>query len=109
MARHRKLSTSLGLGLIAMAALTSTPARSLGAEKAGEGFVDLVAWPGYIERGESDPKYDWVTGFEKETGCKVRVKIAGTSDGNAIGGPRQMTCRPSWRTSPPGSRILSRS
>jgi putative spermidine/putrescine transport system substrate-binding protein len=46
----------------------------------GEGFVDIVAWPGYIERGESDPKYDWVTGFEQRTGCQVRVKTAGTSD-----------------------------
>jgi putative spermidine/putrescine transport system substrate-binding protein len=46
----------------------------------GEGFVDIVAWPGYIERGESDKAYDWVTGFEKKTGCKVRVKTAGTSD-----------------------------
>jgi putative spermidine/putrescine transport system substrate-binding protein len=46
----------------------------------GEGFVDIVAWPGYIERGETDQGYDWVTGFEKKTGCKVRVKTAGTSD-----------------------------
>ncbi len=46
----------------------------------GEGFVDIVAWPGYIERGETDKAYDWVTDFEKETGCKVRVKTAGTSD-----------------------------
>jgi putative spermidine/putrescine transport system substrate-binding protein len=47
---------------------------------AGEGEVDIVAWAGYVERGESDKAYDWVTGFEKETGCKVSVKIAGTSD-----------------------------
>ena len=47
---------------------------------AGEGEVAIVAWPGYIERGDSDKTYDWVTGFEKETGCKVTVKIAGTSD-----------------------------
>ena len=46
----------------------------------GEGEVSIVAWPGYIERGESDPAYDWVTGFEKETGCKVTVKTAGSSD-----------------------------
>jgi putative spermidine/putrescine transport system substrate-binding protein len=45
-----------------------------------EGAVDIVAWPGYIERGESDKNYDWVSGFEKETGCKVTVKSAGTSD-----------------------------
>ncbi|MFG0529413.1 putative ABC transporter substrate-binding protein YdcS [Pseudomonas sp. yb_2] len=47
---------------------------------AGEGRLDIVAWPGYIERGESDKAYDWVTGFEKETGCKVSVKTAATSD-----------------------------
>lgn len=47
---------------------------------AGEGRLDIVAWPGYIERGESDKTYDWVTGFEKETGCKVSVKTAATSD-----------------------------
>jgi putative spermidine/putrescine transport system substrate-binding protein len=46
----------------------------------GEGEVAIVAWPGYIERGETDPNYDWVTGFEKETGCKVSVKTANTSD-----------------------------
>ena len=47
---------------------------------AGEGQVDIVAWPGYIERGETDKNYDWVTDFEKKTGCKVNVKTAGTSD-----------------------------
>ena len=46
----------------------------------GEGEVDIVAWPGYIERGETDKAYDWVTDFEKATGCKVNVKTAGTSD-----------------------------
>lgn len=46
----------------------------------GEGVVDIVAWPGYIERGETDKNFDWVTGFEKATGCKVRVKTANTSD-----------------------------
>src|SRR5574341_1671725 len=46
----------------------------------GEGAVSIVAWPGYIERGETDPAYDWVTSFEDETGCKVEVKTAATSD-----------------------------
>ena len=47
---------------------------------AGEGQVNIVAWPGYIERGETDAAFDWVTKFETETGCKVNVKTANTSD-----------------------------
>jgi len=52
------------------------------AQAAGEleGRLDIVAWPGYIERGETDAAYDWVTGFETKTGCRVNVKTAGTSD-----------------------------
>jgi len=46
----------------------------------GEGEVAIVAWAGYIERGETDPAYDWVTAFEAETGCQVSVKTAATSD-----------------------------
>ena len=33
-----------------------------------------------IERGDTDPAFDWVTQFEEETGCAVENKIAGTSD-----------------------------
>ncbi|MBB9142880.1 hypothetical protein FSH89_014560, partial [Escherichia coli] len=36
-----------------------------------EGRLDIIAWPGYIERGQTDKQYDWVTQFEKETGCAV--------------------------------------
>src|SRR3954469_9710076 len=64
---------------LAMAAGT-VEAAPLTAVGPGEGEVAIVAWPGYVERGENDKSYDWVTGFEKETGCKVSVKIAGTSD-----------------------------
>ena len=56
-----------------------TPAFALDMSK-GEGVLDIIAWPGYIERGDTDKAYDWVTGFEKETGCEVRVKTAATSD-----------------------------
>lgn len=45
-----------------------------------EGRLDIIAWPGYIERGQTDKQYDWVTQFEKETGCAVNVKTAATSD-----------------------------
>jgi len=53
------------------------PLQSIGE---GEGQVDIIAWAGYIERGETDPAYDWVTSFEEETGCTVNVKVAATSD-----------------------------
>jgi putative spermidine/putrescine transport system substrate-binding protein len=46
----------------------------------GEGEVDLIAWAGYVEDGSTDPAVDWVSDFEKQTGCKVNVKIGNTSD-----------------------------
>lgn len=46
----------------------------------GEGEVSIIAWAGYIERGETDPAYDWVTEFEAQTNCKVSAKTAATSD-----------------------------
>jgi putative spermidine/putrescine transport system substrate-binding protein len=65
----------------APAASEATPAAPVAAANDTlEGQVDIVAWPGYIERGETDKGYDWVTGFEQQTGCKVNVKTAGTSD-----------------------------
>ena len=67
------------LGALALAAVPAQaePLQSIGDP---EGFVDIVAWPGYIERGDTDPAYDWVTGFEEQSGCQVRVKTANTSD-----------------------------
>jgi putative spermidine/putrescine transport system substrate-binding protein len=59
------------------AAASAAPLSKVGK---GEGVVDIVAWPGYIERGDTDKAYDWVTSFEAKTGCMVRVKTAGTSD-----------------------------
>ncbi len=47
---------------------------------AGEGALNLVAWAGYAEDGTNDKTVDWVTPFEKATGCKVNVKIGNTSD-----------------------------
>ena len=46
----------------------------------GEGRVDIVAWPGYIELGETMKEFDWVTKFEEATGCMVKVKTTNTSD-----------------------------
>src|SRR5512138_3794705 len=71
------MAGALALALAAPVAAQKAPLQKLGK---GEGQVDIVAWPGYIERGATDKKYDWVTDFEKQTGCKVNVKTAGTSD-----------------------------
>lgn len=53
------------------------PLQSIGE---GEGALSIVAWAGYIERGETDPAFDWVTQFEADTSCMVSVKTAATSD-----------------------------
>ena len=65
------------LGVISVSAIAQS---GLSKDGKGEGRLDIVAWPGYIERGVSDKAYDWVTAFEKKTSCKVNVKTAGTSD-----------------------------
>jgi len=74
---------TLAVGLL-LAACTPAAAPEAGGPLTsvgeGEGQVDIVAWAGYIERGETDPAYDWVTDFEAETGCTVNVKTAATSD-----------------------------
>lgn len=62
---------------ITTAAVAQEPLEALGA---GEGALSIVAWAGYIERGETDKNFDWVTEFEKKTGCMVSVKTAATSD-----------------------------
>src|SRR3954453_2287237 len=51
--------------------------QSLGA---GEGKLNIINWAGYAEDGSNDPKVDWVTPFEKQTGCQVSSKVADTSD-----------------------------
>ncbi|MDB5665661.1 ABC transporter substrate-binding protein [Cypionkella sp.] len=79
MTKTNKAATAAAL--IASLATAITPAFAQMTEVgASEGQVNIVAWPGYIERGETDKAYDWVTKFETESGCKVNVKTANTSD-----------------------------
>lgn len=73
--------SATAVALLASLATAITPAFAEMTEVgASEGQVNIVAWPGYIERGETDKAYDWVTKFEAESGCKVNVKTANTSD-----------------------------
>lgn len=76
------MRTTLVAAVIIATTASTAPVWPLAAEDAGksEGEVNILTWPGYIERGETDKNYDWVTSFEKETGCVVKSKIAGTSD-----------------------------
>ena len=58
---------------------SATPVSSIGP---GEGELNLIAWVGYTEDGTTEgyENYDWVTPFEKDTGCEVQVKYADSSD-----------------------------
>ncbi|NVK74945.1 spermidine/putrescine ABC transporter substrate-binding protein [Marinomonas sp. CT5] len=78
MTQLRPLTKILCVSLLACSAPLSLQA--IADTPKGEGQVDIIAWPGYIERGSSDPAYDWVTQFEANTGCSVNVKTASTSD-----------------------------
>jgi putative spermidine/putrescine transport system substrate-binding protein len=42
--------------------------------------INVLAWPGYVENGSTDPAVDWVTDFQKTSGCTVKPTIFGTSD-----------------------------
>lgn len=71
----------LAASLLVLAACGSKPSTTpAAAGTSPEGEVDIIAWPGYVERGQSDKAYDWVTAFESQSGCKVTVKTAATSD-----------------------------
>src|SRR5579872_3547689 len=53
---------------------TMKPLQSIGA---GEGALNLVDWPGYVDRTWSAPS---VSSFEQQSGCKVTVHDAQSSD-----------------------------
>ena len=82
MTKRRILALVMLVALVAAAcgdddATTGGPITAIGD---GEGAVSIIAWAGYIERGDIDPAFDWVTQFEADTGCIVSVKTAATSD-----------------------------
>src|SRR5271166_3770308 len=47
------------------------------------GVVRLVVPDGPVQNGNVDPKADWVSGFEKRTGCQIELKYAST-DAQAV-------------------------
>ena len=75
--KHRRF-----LALAAVAALAISACSGAGGSAApspqaelgeGEGALNLIIWPGYAERGDVDPAFDWVTPFEEATGCIVKT------------------------------------
>jgi putative spermidine/putrescine transport system substrate-binding protein len=70
-------SGSSGAGGAVKPGSNAKPLAKLGA---GEGKLNIIAWAGYAENGSTDPKVDWVTPFQQQTGCQVNVKIGNTSD-----------------------------
>ena len=83
--RTRRIATGCGL---AVALLLSACGSSSGGGGASaptalgkaEGSLKIIAWAGYAEDGSTDPAYNWVSNFEKDSGCQVDVKIGNTSD-----------------------------
>ena len=75
-----KLKSTGALTVAAILAAQSVAAQMVTQVGPGEGQLNIVAWPGYIERGETMAEFDWVTKFEEATGCMVNVKTANTSD-----------------------------
>jgi putative spermidine/putrescine transport system substrate-binding protein len=61
----------LVLALVAVA--LAAPAAGTTKAGANEGKLTMIAWEGYL-----DPS--WVKPFEKQSGCKVQAKYAGSSD-----------------------------
>jgi putative spermidine/putrescine transport system substrate-binding protein len=80
----RRVAATLGVVALVGGACSSsggTPAPSLPTSVGdGEGALTVLAWPGYVENGSTDPAVDWVKPFEDATGCKVTVQVFGTSD-----------------------------
>jgi len=82
----RTLGLGAGVALVVaglvpgVAAAQDAPEGALTELGAGEGEVNVVAWPGYVEDGSTSPDIDWVTSFEEATGCQVNVTLGATSD-----------------------------
>jgi putative spermidine/putrescine transport system substrate-binding protein len=74
------LAIALALALAGVGQSDSSPGTPPIALGAPEGELDILAGPGYVESGQNDPGADWVTAFERRTGCDVTVRVANSSD-----------------------------
>ncbi len=70
------IAAVLPVALVACGGSSKPPPGQLQHLGAGEGAVRLVALPGYVEDGSKDPSLDWVTPFQRQTGCAVSSTVA---------------------------------
>jgi putative spermidine/putrescine transport system substrate-binding protein len=66
----------------AAAPATASPS-STASPVPARGVIRLVVEPGPVQNGNVDPQVDWVTPFEKQTGCVVELRNAST-DAQAV-------------------------
>ncbi len=84
--RLRRIALASGavVGLLLSACGSSSSSSSGGSALKeigkGEKSLQIIAWAGYAENGSTDPATNWVGKFEKDSGCKVDVKVGNTSD-----------------------------
>ncbi|GGK84009.1 spermidine/putrescine ABC transporter substrate-binding protein [Sphaerisporangium melleum] len=60
--------------------VTPTPSPSPTALGPGEGTVTVLTFRGYAEYGGTQPAYNWVTPFERATGCRVNLRFPAADD-----------------------------
>jgi putative spermidine/putrescine transport system substrate-binding protein len=76
--------TRTGTSKTADATPTATaPGASPSSSPPSRGLIRLVVTPGPVQNGNVDPRNDWVTPFEKRTGCQVQLKNA-TTDAQVV-------------------------
>ena len=56
----------------------ASPTSTAGTSLANSNFIRLVVPPGPVQNGNVDPKTDWVTPFEQQSGCLVELRTANT-------------------------------
>ncbi len=76
----RLVAVLAALVVVLVACGSSSSSKSDGSSGSGGKKLSILAWPGYAEDGSTSKDLDWVTPFEKQSGCKTAVKTFGTSD-----------------------------
>ncbi|MEV0662213.1 ABC transporter substrate-binding protein [Actinomadura luteofluorescens] len=80
------LAAAAALGAAALGACSGGDDKPVGVAKVvstlgpGEGTLNLLTLPGWVENGNTDPRVDWVTPFQERTGCKIGMKVVKTPE-----------------------------